>query len=109
MKKLNCHPYPTRIWFTQDKDEFNRKTLKLIGDTGAEDNYTGCCAWNSQTGEIVIGVFDSKLTTLVHELGHAMLMVFAYVCMPVNFDTEEAYCYLLESLFGQCCSQLTKV
>lgn len=109
MKKLNCHPYPTNIWFTQDKESFNRKSLKLTGNQSAENNHVGCCAWNPETGEIVIGVFDDKLTTVVHELGHVMLMVFDYVVMNVNFHTEEAFCYLNESLFEQCAKAMGKL
>jgi hypothetical protein len=57
---------------------------------------------NKRTGEVIymLGVFDGKLDTLVHELGHITLYVLDHVGIPVGpGDTSEAFCYLQGDLF----------
>lgn len=48
----------------------------------------------------LVGVFDGRKTTLVHELAHCAFAVMDHVGIPVAPDCRnEAYCYLLDTLF----------
>lgn len=66
----------------------NGLTMQFSDDDTAENMY-------------LIGVFDGKLSTLVHECAHATF----YVCNDIGIDIEtnqrnETYCYLLDRMFS---------
>jgi hypothetical protein len=48
----------------------------------------------------LVGVFDGRKSTLVHELAHCTFSVMDHVGIPTPPDEKnEAYCYLLDALF----------
>lgn len=52
----------------------------------------------------LVGVFNGSTSTLVHELAHAAFFILGEAGVPVeNYGTNEAYCYLLDSLFELSC------
>ena len=107
IRKLNVHPYSANVWFTNSERLHMRQCRKVISPTygaGYENDGTtkGVCAYDDNCLNIVIGLFSDSQVTMVHELGHAVINIFAGVGMPVNMDTSEAFCYLLDSLYQQC-------
>lgn len=101
-KRLNVHPYPNKVTFTDNEDEFNRLTLRDCNLVHESKRYEGCCCWSECKGGIVVCVLNGSQSTLCHELNHAAIRIFYHVGMPVNEDTEEAFCYLVESMHKQC-------
>lgn len=107
MIKLNVHPYPNNVWFTTDHDEFMRKRALVCGMTSncfAE----GCVSISEGMRNQVIGVFNVSHETIAHEVGHSVIGIFSYVGMPVNDDTQEAFCYLTGKLHKQIYKYLAK-
>lgn len=54
----------------------------------------------------MVGVFDGKVSTLVHELSHVAIFVAARTGWSINDDTSEPFCYLVEALFQECYDKL---
>lgn len=105
--RLNTHPYPTKVWFTADVEAFQRHRTKITG-RAPEEVGLGQCSATDDRGKMVIGVFDGDTSTLVHEIGHAVVNVFHYVGMDINLHTTEAFSYLLDSLYSQANQHLNK-
>lgn len=58
--------------------------------------------YEASTGEnmYMIGVFDGKVSTLVHECAHACFYVCSDVGVPIDTsEPNETYCYMLERMF----------
>ena len=52
----------------------------------------------------LVGVFNGSTGTLVHELAHTAFFILSLVGVPLDMDANnEAYCYLLDSLFELSC------
>ncbi len=49
----------------------------------------------------LVGVFDGKLATLVHELAHTTFKILRHCGIRADADAQEAFCYLQEWLFEQ--------
>lgn len=48
----------------------------------------------------MVGVFDGQVSTLIHELSHCAFSICDGVGIPVREgESNEAYCYLIESMF----------
>lgn len=59
-----------------------------------------------ESGDIcfLVGVFNGSTTTLVHELAHTTFFILSAAGVPLDENgTNEAYCYLLDSLFELSC------
>ncbi len=108
LKRLKAHPYPNEIWFTDDIDTFQKKRTALTGRYPMDGDMFGCVSATDTRRAMIIGIFDSSSSTLVHECAHAAIMVFSHVGMPVNEDTTEAFAYFQESLYAQCSALLSK-
>lgn len=55
-------------------------------------------------GCVLVGVFDGKVSTLVHELFHATVHVLDYVGVPTETGkSNEPYAYVLEFLYTEFC------
>lgn len=101
--KLNCHPYPGQIWFTNCQKFHALKCEEACIDTDGADGSAGICSSNEpDRGRQVIGLFDNDLNTLTHEVQHAVINICHYIGMPINTQTTEAVAYIYESLFSQC-------
>ena len=102
ISKVNCHPYPCDIWYTNSERMFNAKRTEITGDKNHISNFLGCVSCSESRMQMVIGVFDGGLPTLVHEVSHAVINVFYPTGMSASVETTEAFAYLYESLFEQC-------
>lgn len=107
MKELNVHPYPVRILFSCNVIEYNMERSERYSLEPVPDRANGCCTHSGDRFVNLVGVFDNSMATLAHELNHAVINLFYAVGMPVNVVTAEAYCYLYDSLFSQCCELMT--
>lgn len=57
----------------------------------------------------LVGVFDRRRSTLVHELSHACFRIFGRVGIETPCgEKNEAFCYLLDNLYDQCESHIRK-
>ena len=48
----------------------------------------------------LIGVFDGRDRTLVHELAHTCFEMLTYSGVPISRRNDEAFAYLMDSLYG---------
>lgn len=98
---INIPIYDQTVWLFTDKSTY----MKAMASLGIETKLpnSGVARWSEHTttGEVrfVIGVFDNKFSTLVHEAGHMERFVCDYLGIKKNDD--EAHCYLLSYLFEQ--------
>lgn len=71
-----------------------------------------CTYYHKMDGKgtmFLIGVFDAKSRTLLHELSHATFDICGYYGVPTNAgEANEFFCYLLEYLFSEFEPFLTK-
>lgn len=100
--KLNTHPYPCSVWFTNSERLHRQQVLKFRDNPPPVCDY-GVTSRDYSGMNICIGVFDNNHCTLSHELCHAVIDIFDAVGMAVNMETTEAFAYLYESLFSQSC------
>lgn len=61
------------------------------------DDCAGYCAADNMS--VIIGVFDNKCSTLVHEIAHATFAVMNIVGQRIVFKNSEIYAQLFEYLF----------
>lgn len=79
-------------------DQINPKRLY-----SAKRPMAGAATWYGSSDRLqtifMVGVFDGRLRTLIHELTHAVFHICDYYGIPTNSgDTNEFFCYLLEHL-----------
>lgn len=93
-------PWPGTLVFTTDREEWFRLYAKRDG-VNPEAYQTSCGLTWDDKGYHLVGVFDSKLSTLVHELGHATMDVLnhANAGSYTEGQNQEQFCYLLGHLF----------
>lgn len=106
--KLPCYPIPlfqsANVYLCRSKEEWVEAEASIGLPAADLKGSSGRCREfiNDVTGEslYLIGVFDNKLATLVHECAHATF----YCCSDVGVtthptDANETYCYLLDRMF----------
>ena len=71
-------------------------------------NYNGYCVMNHQNGELIIGVFNNELSTLVHELTHAVLFISEQKCFNAYDSNGETVAYIMGHLFDECKQRMDK-
>lgn len=54
----------------------------------------------TKNGIYLLGVFDGRRTTLVHELTHMLIMTFSHYGMYIPDSNGEAFCYQLDHVFS---------
>ena len=47
----------------------------------------------------LIGYFDRKSPTLIHELAHTAFYIMSHAGVPISGENDEVFCYLLDSLY----------
>lgn len=90
MKKLHLKQYRIRVFFTNKIKEFNK---------AAETDYSleevaGLCHFNECARQIIIAVFDDKISTLAHEVHHAIVSINAMIGAPIDKSSNEHNAYL---------------
>lgn len=109
MTKLNTSPYNGDIWFTNSESLYLRKRSEIgvvsqpnLGSAG------GMTTYFEDGWQQVVGLFNGDRATLVHELSHSVINLFNGVGMPINIDTSEAFCYLIDNLYTQCSNAMNQ-
>lgn len=105
--KLDVHPYYPDVWFTNSYTLLRRQVLKFREDA-PDDVYIGVVSRNETASQMVLGLLTDDRAVLVHELAHVVLNVFEAVGIDANTVTTEAFAYLQESLYRQCCQHLDR-
>ena len=110
-------------------DVYHRKVIVCIGEfdefkawadefLAFDENYAGLYELIKNSKELELGkcyVDDSadsiilvkpwgnifELSYLVHETGHAAISILDYLKIPINWQTDEAFTYLQEYIFGE--------
>lgn len=82
--------------------------------SGSPNDSVGMCTYYSRTDRketmFLIGVFDGKIATLVHELAHVTFDICGYYGIPTKAgEANEFYAYTLDFLFSELNKYLFKV
>ncbi len=95
--------YGGTIKFFTETTEYEEECITLdIPDHDLEEGILGIfnkTAKDDGTPVYLIGVFDNKTTTLVHELGHMCLDVCEHRGFSAHDGNGEPFCYMLDYLF----------
>ena len=104
MSETEIPIYDVKLYFTSSETVMN-KVVKDNTDFELSQGATGRTIYykNKQDRIVhVIGVFNGKLSTLVHEVSHCCLDICKLRGIPVGGDdTSEAYCYLVEYIYDK--------
>ena len=78
------------------------QALAFLKQSPAREGVAGCARWleNQDTKDVMymVGWFDKKPTTLVHEATHVALYIAEYVGFSPKAGGGEPFCYLLDTL-----------
>lgn len=97
---LDVPIFSARIVLLTTREAFLRRRARLTDDPLDLDDANGCSSDHGMC--YLVGVFDGRLATLVHELGHTAFKILHDCNVPVRRDGQmEAFCYLQEYLFEQ--------
>ena len=103
--------YPIEVQFTLTKEAFLAATEALEDAVDVEwlDGSAGMCR-NALDGHgvVLVGVFDWKVGTLVHELYHASLAIQEYLGIMLDGENNEAGAYLIGYLTELCYAHMAK-
>ena len=107
-KEFSVPLYGGRVYIFDNKDKarqaheyLTKKPTEAMTGAGRTTQFD-----NSDNGAVsyVICVFDGKTCTLVHELAHLTFFILDRAGVPVDVGANnEAYCYLLDTLFEESC------
>ena len=92
-------PYADSILFAPDIPTFRQLAEHYEINDGDDFQGVGGRMMSNGRGLIVVGVFDGRKSTLVHETGHAALRVLYRAGLNTNVSNDEAFCYLQTSMF----------
>lgn len=100
---LDASPYERKIRVFLTKEVY-KKAAKI------KDDDLDCDGCTDGDGDLIlVGVFDNKIETLVHEMSHAVIEIFDHIGQPINKESEEAFSYLLGNLTGKAAKKITKL
>ncbi len=68
----------------------------------------GECFMNHENGELIIGIFNNDLSTLVHELTHAVLFISNQRYFNVYDSDGETMAYIMAHLFDEAKDRMDK-
>lgn len=96
MKTIKIIPYGCLLHFTTDFNEW-KEVYELLSPHKAEESYQGL-TYDHEDGNFYVGVFNGRISVLVHELAHVCLMVASRVGMEDVTKDQEQFCYLIDHL-----------
>jgi len=107
--ELEVAPYGDTLYLFTDRAKFRRASKALGAPLEVEfvRRCAGLCV--SSRTNILIGVFGNGLSTLVHELTHALDHIIGFNSLPpvgVNGPSNETAAFLMEYLFKKCSEAL---
>lgn len=98
-KVFKLAPWPGTLVFTVDRDEWFRLYEKRDGVNSEQYKKSAGLTWDD-AGYHLVGVFDGKLGTLAHEMGHAAMDILNHANTGdyTKGQSQEQLCYLLGHL-----------
>lgn len=92
------------VYLCTTREDWLQAHRNLKAESNNVQKVAGCVRhfYDEITGEnmYLMGVFDGKVSTLVHECAHTCFYVCADVGVPIDTSSpNETYCYLLERMF----------
>jgi len=107
VKAIHLPIYGGKVILITGRKTFLREYAKLTDESLDLDDAAGCSSEHGMC--YLVGVFNGKPSVLVHELAHTTFKILHDRNVPVQRDGQmEAFCYLLEWLFGQCAPLIRK-
>lgn len=100
MLTINVPIFDCKVCVITDRKQFTKVRAKF---TKVPFDAEGCVGCSSDYGyTYLVGVFDHRLSTLVHELAHTTFKILRDCNIPANVDgNQEAFCYLQDWLFSK--------
>lgn len=103
MRKILLTPYPGAVVLTRTRREFEREYKRISGNsctlplstTGRMQPFT----WDRYASVYLI--FAPQVSTLAHELSHAILALFNDIGIDPRQNGGEPFCYLLGHLMDE--------
>ncbi len=104
--RLSLDPYPMTLHLYTSRATYCRavnegRARPLVG--AKDQEHDGLCIVRG--ADIAVGVFTGDLSTLVHELTHAMEHVADYVGLERGFPNEPG-AYLMQRMYRECVGAL---
>src|SRR5689334_20760880 len=98
--EVRLTPYRHTLFFVDSRKKMERCCPHVGEMTPDTQGCSHVCTCNG--GAIfIIGVFNGRADTLVHELAHVVFNLFDLIGQPVNASTSEAFAYLQQWIFEQ--------
>ncbi|MNV82019.1 hypothetical protein D3C71_1757300 [compost metagenome] len=99
-KVFKLAPWPGTLVFTTDREEWMRLYAKRDGVGPERYTESAGLSWDD-SGYHLVGVFDGKLSTLVHEMGHTAMDTLNHARTGdyTEGHNQEQFCYLLGHLY----------
>lgn len=85
--------FPVTFCFTDCKFEYEYYTNDKVLDTTG-----GQCGYSENQALIIIGVFNNKISTLVHEIHHAVNYFCKYIGVSISIENDEYTAYISQNL-----------
>lgn len=91
--------YGGRVCLFTSPDKYS-KALEFLQQAPGKPRVAGCARWLRRDDEdmYMVGWFDGKPSTLVHEAGHVALYIAEHVGIKPAASGGEPFCYLLDNL-----------
>ncbi len=105
--------YGGRVLLCLAREAYNKASVQLdAGECKGIDACSGLSNRHAENGNksvYLIGVFDGKQSTMVHELVHTTFAVLAHAEVPISRRNDEAFAYLMDTLFSDSLAALRKI
>ena len=99
-------PYKRSVVLVTSRADFMR-VQKACGDEVEDPGECNGAACVIAGSDVLIGVFNSSMCTLVHELCHACLMLFGIIGANPSECGGEPYAYLYEDMYRYFSERMT--
>lgn len=93
------HLYLNRRDYDKAHAYYSKKPL----ENGTANNL-GQVSWVTTKGvaHYLVGIFDGRRTTLVHELSHLIIVILDHHSIKIPDSYGEVFCYHLDNIFMAC-------
>lgn len=101
----NTYRRHVRLLVTPDRVLAGKWMAKQFGEKEPYDigsRAAGHTRWREDGGDFCVWLHDRRnVSVMSHELCHVVIAIMNRLAIPVNVDTDEAFCYLYQHLMHQ--------